>query len=186
MVASIGATLTAGLHQPFQRDPRVAGGAIGIMVYGQHDEAVRRGLRQRPDPAGVERNVGPGKPGLGHAVANRPVKPLPLRDEGGDIIAARPHRRPLAEAVGLVADLQSEKLGADRIGDIGRLGGGIFRGAAREVEPVDELPVERAQEQGETIDRSGGDEEILPGHLGRRWAPDGALAGIAADPQHAA
>jgi hypothetical protein len=90
------------------------------------------------------------------------VKPLPLRDEGDDVITVRPDSRPLAESVGLVADLEGEELRADRFGDIGRLGGGSFRRPGREIEAVDELPVERVQEQGKAIDRSGGDQEALP------------------------
>src|SRR5205807_5229864 len=92
---------------------------------------------------------------------------------------------PAAESIGLVADLEREQIRADRARYIGRLGGRLLRGAAREAETVNELPSQNAHGCGKPIDARRRDHELS----GRRrlgfGAPDSALAGIAADADHA-
>jgi hypothetical protein len=112
------------------------------------------------------------------------VKVLPLVEEGGQVIRLRPHPRPPAKSIGLIADLEGEKLRADRARDVGSFSGRFLGRASRQIEPVDEPPPKRAQKTGEAIDSGWRDDETLAWRWGILRSPQRAFAGVAANPQY--
>src|SRR5438093_11480719 len=82
----------------------------------------------------------------------------PFRDEFANAVVCGSHARPAAESVGLIADLERKQLRPECTRHIGGLIRGALGYVVGEVEAVDELPVEPAQERRQPIDRRRRDE----------------------------
>jgi hypothetical protein len=99
---------------------------------------------------------------------------------------SRAYGAPSPKSVRLVTDLKSEKPRSDRACDVARFFCCSIRRAAREVEAVDEPPIERIKKRRELIHCCRRDDEALGLLRIARLTPNRALAHIAAETQNAA
>src|SRR5262245_18457663 len=125
---------------------------VGIIVARQKHEAIRMSLRQCGYPIRLGSYIRSGEKGIGNPFANRGVECVQLLEMRRRAVGLGPDSSPAGKSIRLVADLEGEEIRAERAWHIGRLLGCFFRCAAREVQPVDQLPLKDAHGRSKTID----------------------------------